>query len=144
MQSGVLVLLGTAGFIAGCSPATPTDTLSATFQQSKLCQSQVPIQYSALANTPMAGVSAPPITIEMSNDGGWCAFNLSTFMGGGAYPADVHLTRAPAHGQVATRKLQRTTQVAYKPATGFTGADEFTVVNQTLGMARGVTVTVTE
>jgi hypothetical protein len=116
-----------------------------TLQQSKLCRSQVPIQYSAMAtNNPLAGISAPPITIEMNNDGGWCAFNLSTLGGGRSFPADVRITRAPAHGQVATAKLQQTTEVAYKPDTGFAGADGFSVVNQTLGMVRPVSVTVTQ
>jgi hypothetical protein len=85
-----------------------------------------------------------PATIEMNNDGGWCAIYSSTFLAitSTTVATPLHIGQAPAHGQVMTTKMQQSTRVAYKPDPGFTGADKFSFVDETFGTVREVDVTV--
>jgi hypothetical protein len=149
MRLWVFALLGISCAVAGCESEPPAGAQTvAALQQSKSCRSQVPFQFpeSTWRAQPMAGVSRPA-TIEMSNDGGWCWFGYSVFLrgpGGGASAAYLRINNTPAHGQVTITRMQQSTRVAYKPDSGFTGADAFSFSDRTTGMVRRVDVSVTE
>jgi hypothetical protein len=64
---------------------------------------------------------APPKTMTVSNEGGWCsdARSLGSL-------AIYEVTRPPQHGQLAQHISEKGYKIiSYKPAPGFTGSDIF-------------------
>jgi hypothetical protein len=70
-------------------------------------------------------------TITMANDGGWCWIQFS-FVAGNMYVVpDITTTRSPRHGTLVSGGLDtgsgKRVRLAYKPAAGFAGTDNFAV-----------------
>lgn len=64
-------------------------------------------------------------TMTVSNEGGWCAVRATEKDG---QPFALGLVRGrPDHGRVFIDKYGAETRVQYTPASGYTGADSFTV-----------------
>jgi len=118
----------------GPAPAATTDIRF--LQKARTCSGMVPkidLRYTRFA--------PPQATIRMSNDGGWCwaefSVNPSTGFGfshaaGWAGPTlpvapDSDMIEPPAHGTVLIGTVNGQTRLAYRPLSGFTGADEFRV-----------------
>jgi len=66
--------------------------------------------------------------IDMANDGGWCVIRYQTTMPNGGlarFPAEVRTP--PSNGDVVVGTLDGHLRIAYRPARGFTGEDQFLV-----------------
>jgi hypothetical protein len=73
--------------------------------------------------TPAAGAETP-VTINVGNDGGWCAITVNN--GGKPFDAGLVLTE-PAHGKVYIHTVGDDTRIDYTPDSRFTGSDAFAV-----------------
>jgi len=97
-------------------------------------------------NEPFAragGVVVSPTTITMNNDGKPCWYIRHNIVNGGRMTgAPMHVTKQPQFGTVEISVLDNGTRISYKPNTGFTGADEFSVVNEMYNVDRPYKVTV--
>lgn len=68
---------------------------------------------------------AAAVTLTLSNEGGYCAVALT---GTGGKPFDAPLlSTLPKHGVVKVIRYNGKNSVEYVPATGYVGADAFTV-----------------
>jgi hypothetical protein len=54
----------------------------------------------------------------------------------------MHVTSQPSHGSVEITVLDKGTRISYKPTAGFTGTDEFSVINEMYNVDRPYKVTV--
>jgi serine/threonine protein kinase len=117
-------------------PAPPATTDIRFLQKARTCSGMVPeidLRYARFAT--------PQATIRMSNDGGWCwaEFSVSPSTGFGFSQAssvgghtlrvapDTDMIAPPAHGTVLMGAVNGQSRLAYRPSSGFTGADEFRV-----------------
>jgi hypothetical protein len=64
-------------------------------------------------------------TISVSNDGGWCSHHR--FVGRSVGPDGYQVVKAPDHGQISQQREGEKTLVSYKPNSGYTGSDSFTL-----------------
>jgi hypothetical protein len=72
---------------------------------------------------PAAGQDAP-VTMEVGNDGGWCAITVDN--SGKPFDAGLLVTE-PAHGKVYIHSVGDKTRIDYTPNARFTGTDAFAV-----------------
>lgn len=72
----------------------------------------------------LAGGKTTRATMDLRNDGGWCAITVA--LDGRPYAAGL-LTRGPAHGKVYIHTVGDTTRIDYTPQRGFVGTDHFSV-----------------
>jgi hypothetical protein len=66
--------------------------------------------------------------MDMGNDGGWCVIRLRpTGPSGGLARFPAVVRTPPAHGEVVVGTLDGQLRIAYRPARGFAGEDQFLV-----------------
>jgi hypothetical protein len=70
---------------------------------------------------------APHGAIELSNDGGWCWLQFGQMFRRNAIVPDVQVIQLPSHGEVVARRMPDRVSIAYRPAPGFAGTDQFKV-----------------
>jgi len=80
--------------------------------------------------------------LTMKNDGGWCGHLHKTVKGSLVFGAPEHVVKQPTNGQVSVVRMDAGTNIYYKPNPGFTGTDNFTVVNEMFNIERPYTVIV--
>lgn len=121
------VLAGMAAILALLTPPQETGELVPSIPIAGL-----PPAHDCAAALPIFGhmgedYTAPHGSMELSNDGGWCLLQFTqTFRQIYIVPS-VSVVDPPAHGQVVAQRLSGRIALAYRPATGFTGADHFAV-----------------
>ena len=89
-----------------------------------------------------AGGIALPISMTMTNDGGWCGHLAKTVLGSGVFGVPTHVSRQPAHGQVSIDVLSGGTNVSYRPDQAYHGPDSFSVWNEMINIERTYNVVV--
>jgi len=72
---------------------------------------------------------APDGRIAMDNDGGWCTIDFTYSIYAGLLPvvAPLRVARPPAHGAAEVGSVGPAMRIAYRPAPGFAGQDDFAV-----------------
>lgn len=103
--------------------------------RSKICKVKEPF-------APSGGVVVAATTITMNNDGNPCWYIRRSTQSGRVFGVPMRLTRQPSHGAVEITVLDKGTRIAYRPIPGFTGTDEFSVINEMYNVDRPYTVTV--
>jgi hypothetical protein len=132
----MMVIAGIAAF-----PLIWTDAAAQTSQsvegpkRSKICKVKEP--YAGAG-----GVVVSATAITMNNDGNPCWYIRHSTQSGRVFGVPMHLTRQPSHGAVEITVLDNGTRIAYRPIAGFTGTDEFSVINEMYNVDRPYTVTV--
>ena len=63
----------------------------------------------------------------MNNDGGWCQISHIFVFRDVEEVGTMTLATPPAHGEVRTGNVGKQLRIAYRPAPGFTGIDDFVV-----------------
>jgi hypothetical protein len=129
--------------IAGISvlPLVPTSAAAQTSprvdspKRSKICKVSEPF-------APAGGVVVSATAITMNNDGNPCWYIRRTTQSGRVFGVPMHLTSQPSHGAVEITVLDKGTRISYKPIAGFTGTDEFSVINEMYNVDRPYKVTV--
>ncbi len=121
--------------IAGISvlPLVPTSAAAQT--SPKICKVSEPF-------APAGGVVVSATAITMNNDGNPCWYIRRTTQSGRVFGVPMHLTSQPSHGAVEITVLDKGTRISYKPIAGFTGTDEFSVINEMYNVDRPYKVTV--
>jgi len=125
------MVAGAAAMSYGANAQSPN---VADLPKASECATNVPF-------IPTGGASVPA-TIRMNNKGGWCWLELSATQSGARYVPSYSVPRQPAHGQLMMGQVGQKMRVAYKPTAGFAGNDSFSLVNETTGGERTVSVTV--
>jgi hypothetical protein len=69
----------------------------------------------------------PNGTILMGDDGGWCQIQFQHFFAGRPAQYPLAVKTPPAHGEVLVGSVGTSLRIAYRPAPGFAGTDDFTV-----------------
>jgi hypothetical protein len=84
-----------------------------------------------------AGV-APPRTMTVSNEGGWC----NDYRWGGTHEI-YNVVRAPAHGELQQKAVDAWKIISYRPQKGYTGPDSIELVwpARNIHMVWNITVT---
>jgi hypothetical protein len=85
----------------------------------------------------MQGRSAPPKTITVSNEGGWC--NDYRFAGGGS---PFMILSQPQHGELSMRVDSGWKIISYRAAAHYAGPDGFELLWPSPGIHMVYTVTV--
>ncbi len=131
------------GVIAGISaiPLVLVGASAQTSQQvdgpkrSKICKVHEPFAAAG-------GVVVSATTITMNNDGNPCWYIRHSTQSGRVFGVPMHLTRQPRHGAVEIAVLDKGTRISYRPIAGFTGSDEFSIINEMYNVDRPYKVTV--
>jgi hypothetical protein len=86
----------------------------------------------------MEALVAPPRTMVVSNEGGWCT---DYRWGGKHLPYDV--VRPPAHGELQQKVVDDWKIISYRPQKGYSGPDSFELVwrDRNVHMVWNVTAT---
>jgi hypothetical protein len=83
-----------------------------------------------------AGGIALPITLTMTNDGGWCGHLVKTVIGSAVVGVGMHASKPPAHGEISINVQSGGTYVSYKPETGYHGRDSYAIWNEMYNIER--------
>jgi hypothetical protein len=115
-----LALAATALVLQACQQRPPAATGTRMFQADLLGAAK---NCSVSEVAPAAGQDAP-VTMEVGNDGGWCAITVDN--SGKPFDAGLLVTE-PAHGKVYIHSVGDKTRIDYTPNARFTGTDAFAV-----------------
>jgi hypothetical protein len=111
----------TAALLSGCAPQgppAPTARVYAIDMQGAARRCVVP------PSVTLAPGQVTTATMEVGNDGGWCA--ISVALQGQPYASGL-LTTEPNYGHVYIHPVGDNTRIDYTPTPGFVGADSFAV-----------------
>jgi len=129
---GAAALLVT-GLTAGCNIPPPVQQSSAAEMQalvsSKSCEPDLPVfgRFFFPGGESPGDYIPPNGNISMNNDGGWCQIS-HVFVFREVEEVDtMTLVTPPSHGAVRTGNVGKQLRIAYRPAAGFTGVDNFVV-----------------
>lgn len=129
---GTLALLA-AGITAGCDiPPPPQQSTAAEMQAlapSKLCEPNLPVfgRFFFPGDVPPGTYIPPQGNIRMNNDGNWCQISHVFVFRQVEEVGTMTLAKTPAHGEVRTGAVGKQLRIAYRPAPGFIGTDDFVV-----------------
>ena len=122
-----------AGLTAGCDiPPPPQQSTAAEMQalmSSRLCEPNLPVfgRFFFPGDVPPGTYIPPQGNIRMNNDGGWCQISHIFVFRDVEEVGTMTLATPPAHGEVRTGNVGKQLRIAYRPAPGFTGIDDFVV-----------------
>lgn len=118
--------------VAGGAAQTP---VASELTKATSCATHMP--------TVFTGGATVQSTIQLNNDGGWCWFDFQGVQGTLRYAPTYRVSAVPTHGELTMGEVNKKTRVAYRPRPGFSGMDEFEIVNTMNNNPRRVIVTVT-
>ena len=130
--SGAAALL-LAGLATGCDfPPPPQQSTAAEMQalvSSKLCEPNLPVfgRFFFPGDVPPGTYIPPQGNIRMNNDGGWCQISHIFVFREVEEVGTMTQAKPPAHGEVRTGNVGKQLRIAYRPAPGFTGIDDFVI-----------------
>jgi len=118
--------------LAGCASLAPPEQNAAqlaALPPTATCDARLPFfGYYRYSRDELMQYVEPDAQIAMGNDGGWCSIGYQTQMPNGAPSvSEASVTKPPGHGEAMVGTLNGRLRIAYRPAPGFTGRDEFTV-----------------
>lgn len=125
----VLALAATALAASGCAPPPEQNAAElAGLKQSGKCESSLPFfgQY-RFPGERLFTYAEPHGDIRMNNDGGWCWIVYTLTYDFNPTWSNLALHTPPAHGSAVLGTLGGKLRMAYQPAPGFTGSDDFEV-----------------
>jgi hypothetical protein len=122
------------GWLAvGCDIPPPPQQSTAeqmqALESSKLCQPSLPVfgRFFFPGDVPPGTYIPPNGNIRMNNDGGWCQISHIFVFREVEEVGTMTLAVPPAHGEVRTGTVGKQLRIAYRPAPGFNGIDNFVV-----------------
>ncbi len=131
MRSSVVLCAGLATLVSGCEQ-TPDRNAQAlvALRPAAECQSALPffghVRYPG--DSLKSGQFIPAEgSIQMRNDGGWCSIRHQFNFNGALSTPEMTMLDPPAHGQVVLGATEGRLRLAYQPAPGFSGTDQFRV-----------------
>ena len=130
--SGAAALL-LAGLATGCDfPPPPQQSTAAEMQalvSSKLCEPNLPVfgRFFFPGDVPPGTYIPPQGNIRMNNDGGWLPISHIFVFREVEEVGTMTQAKPPAHGEVRTGNVGKQLRIAYRPAPGFTGIDDFVI-----------------
>ena len=128
-----MVLGATAWLAAGCDfPPPPQQSTAAEMQalaSSSLCEPNLPVfgRFFFPGDVPPGTYIPPQGNIRMNNDGGWCQISHIFVFREVEEVGTMTLATPPAHGEVRSGNVGKQLRIAYRPAPGFAGIDDFVV-----------------
>lgn len=131
MRSSIVLWAGLAGLVSGCAQTPDHNAQALTaLRPAAECQSALPFfGHVRFPGDPMRAWQFIPAegSIQMRNDGGWCSIRHQFNFNGALSTPEMTMLDPPAHGQVVLGALEGRIRLAYQPAPGFSGTDQFRV-----------------
>ena len=131
MRSSLIVCAGLAVLVSGCEQTPDHNAQALTaLRPAADCQTALPffghVRYPGDALRGWQFIPAEG-SILMRNDGGWCSIGHQFNFNGALLTPEMTMLHPPAHGQVVFGATDGRLRLAYQPAPGFSGTDQFRV-----------------